>query len=123
MGDSNAPKMERATNSAPTTSILSPRESSRQASSTASPERLSKATMMDFRLARSARMPPKGERRMVGAMASARIVAKTVADPVSSRTNMERANFRVLFPSRELACPTSNRVKFRVKSFSFMASS
>ena len=79
--------------------------------------------MMDFRLARSARMPPKGERRMVGAMASARIVAKTVAEPVSSRTNMERANFRVLFPSRELACPKSSRVKFRVKSFSFMASS
>ena len=95
VGDSKAPKTERITSSAPVRKTLLPRGKRAMAPSTASPERASRATMMFRRLARSASTPPKGESKMVGTMETAKIPAKVAAEPVSSSTNMERANRRV----------------------------
>jgi hypothetical protein len=44
---------------------------------------------------RSARIPPKGDRTIVGTMATDRKVAKRAAEPVTSRMYMDRANFKV----------------------------
>ncbi len=41
----------------------------------------------------SARIPPKGESRIVGISAIDRILANTVAEPVVSSTYMYNANF------------------------------
>ena len=65
------------------------------AASTDSPESASSATMILRRFARSARIPPKGDSRIVGSMDSASSPAKTDADPVCSSTYMDRANFNV----------------------------
>ena len=57
------------------------------------PDKVSKATMIFFLFALSARMPPKGESRMVGIVAKDRILANTVAEPVASSTYIDNANF------------------------------
>jgi hypothetical protein len=73
--------------------------------------------MMFLRFTRSERIPPKGERRMVGITAMAVTVPKTAADPVASRTYRARAKRRIAFPNREMSCPMATRVKSRLKSF------
>ena len=64
------------------------------ADSTQRPESISSATMIFLRSARSARMPPKGENRIMGSIETAVIPANTDADPVCSRMYMDRANFK-----------------------------
>ena len=77
------------------TPISCPRGSSSPATATDAPESTSSVTMERRRSARSARIPPKGDSRMVGSSAAASRDAKIDADPVLSSTYMDRANFNV----------------------------
>ena len=95
VGDSKAPSTDSATSSPAVTGSPPAPGNSSAAASTQPPESPSSATMMARRSARSARMPPKGESRMVGSIARASSPAKTAAEPVCSRMYMEMANFSV----------------------------
>ena len=92
-GDSKAPSTDRTISSAPITIRSFPHSMAKPAAKTASPERRSRATMTFRRFALSARIPPKGDSKIVGSMESASIPAKTEAEPVRSSTYMDRANF------------------------------
>ncbi len=65
------------------------------AHSTAVPVNASSATMTLRLSARSARMPPRGDSRIVGMVAADRIPANTAAEPVTSSTYMDRANLKI----------------------------
>ena len=56
------------------------------------PVRASKASIIFLLSARSARMPPRGDNRIAGTVATDRIPANTAAEPVSSNTYMDSAN-------------------------------
>lgn len=94
VGDSKAPSTESTTSSAPAGRVPPRYRTAGTESSTAAPETASIAAI-SFRLSHlSASIPPKGESKMVGTMASASMPAKTAADPVSSSTYIESAIFR-----------------------------
>ena len=95
VGDSKAASTDKTTSKAPITSRSLPKGNSSPAVSTVSPERLSSPTIIQRRLARSANIPPKGDKRMVGSMATASIAANTDAEPVCSKMYMDNANFKV----------------------------
>ena len=95
VGDSKAPNTDSTTSRAPMIPRAWPRGRVRAASSTASPAQASRVTMILRRSPRSARIPPKGDRTIVGTMATDRKVAKRTAEPVTSRMYMDRANFKV----------------------------
>src|SRR5699024_12470791 len=55
-----------------------------------SPRQPPTSTLFPYTTLFRSRMPPRGERRMVGSIATARIVANADAEPVFSRIYMER---------------------------------
>ncbi len=51
------------------------------------------------------------------------IPANMAAEPVTSSTYMDSANFNMKFPNNEVSCPKIRSVKFFVNNFSVMADS
>ena len=83
--------------------LLSDRNSA--AHKTDTPVNASNATII-FRLsALSARIPPSGDKRMVGMVAADNIPANMAAEPVASSTYVDSANFNIKFPNNEVSCP------------------
>ena len=90
---------------------------------TDTPVNTSNATIT-FRLsALSAKMPPSGDKRIVGIVAADNIPANIAAEPVTSSTYMDSASFNIKFPNNEVSCPKIRSVKFLVNNFSVMADS
>jgi hypothetical protein len=56
---------------------------------------MSNATMIFLRSALSARIPPMGDKRIVGIVAIDKIPANTAAEPVTSNTYMDSARRRI----------------------------
>ena len=96
--------------------LLSDRNSA--AHKTDTPVNASNVTII-FRLsALSAKMPPRGDKRMVGIVAADNIPANIAAEPVISSTYMDNASFNIKFPNSEVSCPKIRSVKFFVNNFS-----
>ena len=117
VGVSNAPKTESMTSSALITvrALLSDKRS--VAHKTDAPVSPSSATII-FRLsALSARIPPNGERTMVGIVATDNIPANIAAEPVTSSTYIDNASFKMKFPNNDVNCPKIRSTKFFVNNF------
>ncbi len=107
VGVSNAPRIDKSTSRTPMTpnafcvDIGADRKST--AHRTKIPDSASNATITFLLSALSARIPPKGDRIIVGTIATDNMPAKTAAEPVASKTYIERASFKIKFPNKELA--------------------
>ena len=85
------------------------------------PVNASNATIIFRLFALSARMPPKGDKIMVGIVAADKIPANIVAEPVTSSTYMDKASFNIKLPNKEVSCPKIRSIKFLVNNFCVMA--
>jgi hypothetical protein len=76
----------------------------------------------DFFLSnQSPKTPAKGENISLGIMSIDRIEAKTVADPVRSRTYRDKANCNILLPNSDTNLPHISKAKsFCLISFAFI---
>jgi len=72
-----------------------PVENRSNANNTDIPDKVSNATIMFLLFARSARIPSNGESKIVGIVAPAKILAYIAAEPVTSSTYIDRANFKM----------------------------
>jgi len=77
-----------------TTTALSP-DKKTAAHRTDIPVSVSSATMIFLRSALSARIPPTGDKRIVGIVAMDKMPANTAAEPVTSNTYMDNARRRI----------------------------
>ena len=87
------------------------------------PASASRATIIFRLLALSARMPPSGDRRMAGIVATDNIPANMAAEPVASSIYMDKASFSIKFPNKDVSCPRIRSVKFFENNFSVTAHS
>ena len=69
----------------------------------------------------SARMPPNGERTIVGIVATDNIPANIAAEPVTSSTYIDNASFNMKFPNNDVNCPKIRSIKFFVNNFCVIA--
>ena len=69
------------------------------------PVKLSKAIIIYFRLIRSARIPPRGDIKIVGMVAIDTIPAKIAVEPLNSNIYIDKASFKIKFPNREILVP------------------
>lgn len=69
------------------------------------PDKKSNVAMIFLRFARSARIPPNGDSRIVGINAKANSPAKIDAEPVNPKIYTDKANLRIVFANKELICP------------------
>ena len=81
------------------------------------PVKVSNATIIFRLFARSARIPPNGERIIVGIVAMDRIPANMAAEPVISSTYIDNESFKIKFPNKDVSCPKISSIKFLVNSF------
>lgn len=121
VGVSNAPKTESTTSSTLITvnALLSDKRS--VAHKTDIPVNPSSPTIILRLSALSARIPPNGERTIVGIMAIDNIPANIAAEPVTSSTYMDNASFKMKFPNNDVNCPKIRSTKFFVNNFYVMA--
>ena len=90
------------------------------ANKTITPAIKSKITIILRLFARSARIPPNGDNKIVGNIASAKKLAKIVAEPVTSKTYIDRAKSNIQLPNKELVWPAISKEKFLWKSLLFI---
>jgi hypothetical protein len=120
VGDSKAPQTDITTNNIPITGIELLSFINNATSKTEIPDRVSKATIIFLLFTLSARIPPNGESNIVGTVEKANILANTIAEPVTSKTYIDKANFSIKFPNNELICPKTSNVKLGVNNLSFI---
>ncbi len=123
LGVSNAPKIDNITSNTLITvrAFLSDKKSA--AHRTDNPDNASNATIIFLLFARSERIPPNGDSKIVGIVAIDNIPANIVAEPVTSNTYMDKASFKIKLPNKEVTCPKTRSVKFFVNSFSVIVNS
>jgi hypothetical protein len=67
------------------------------------PVKVSNATIIFRLFALSARIPPNGERRIVGIVATDKMPANIAAEPVTSSTYIDNASFKIKFPNKDVS--------------------
>ena len=95
VGVSNAPRIDSIISKIPivVTALFSDKKIA--VHKTDIPVKVSNATMMFLLFARSARIPPNGDNKIVGIIAIDNIPAKIVAEPVSSNTYIDNASLKI----------------------------